>query len=66
MLATIAKCETGTCVWCKSHGEGVQVRFEDGLSGFFCRKDFWTALKVRSETKEEADVAETPATGRTS
>lgn len=65
MLATIEKCETGTCVWCKARGEGVQAKFEFGLQGFFCKKDFWTALKVRFEAKEEGDVAEAPTTRRT-
>ena len=65
MLATIEKCETGTCVWCKARGEGVQAKFEFGLQGFFCKKDFWTALKVRFEAKEEGDVAETPPARRT-
>jgi hypothetical protein len=64
MLATIEKCETGTCVWCKTRGEGVQATLEFGLKGFFCKKDFWTALKVRFEPKEGDDVAETPTNSR--
>ncbi|MCY2964017.1 MAG: hypothetical protein NT069_10300 [Planctomycetota bacterium] len=66
MLATIEKCETGTCVWCKARGEGVQAKFDFGLQGFFCKKDFWTALKVRFEAKEAGPVVEPPKAGRSS
>lgn len=59
MLVTIASCGNGKCVWCQTNGEGVQAAFKDGLTGFFCRKDFWAALKARSDTKEPSrDVAE--------
>ncbi|MBS0261569.1 MAG: hypothetical protein JSS02_06385 [Planctomycetes bacterium] len=64
MLATIEKCDVGTCVWCKARGEGVQVTLEFGLKGFFCKKDFWTALKVRFEPTDDDDVSETPNNGR--
>jgi|GEM_PF-5196787 len=49
MLVTIASCGEGKCVWCQTTGEGVQATFKDGLAGFLCRKDFWSALKARSE-----------------
>ena len=56
MLVTIARCGTGKCVWCRTDGEGVQAAFKDGLQGFFCRKDFWQALKARTETEESSDA----------
>ena len=48
-MLTISKYGEGKCVWCLAHGEGVQAVFQDGLTGFLCRKHFWEALKSRSE-----------------
>lgn len=56
MLVTIAKCGTGKCAWCRTDGEGVQATFKDGLQGFFCRKDFWQAMKARAELEEPSDA----------
>lgn len=42
----------GKCVWCLANGEGVQAAFDDGLTGFLCRKHLWEALKARSEPNE--------------
>jgi hypothetical protein len=48
VIGTINDETAGTCVWCRQHtDEGVGVQFKDGLSGFFCKKDFWAALKAR-------------------
>lgn len=48
-MLTISKYGEGQCVWCRSHGEGVVANFNDGLTGFLCRKHFWEALKSRSK-----------------
>jgi len=51
MLVTIARYGEGKCVWCQTQSEGVQAAFKDGLSGFFCRKHLWDALKARAGTE---------------
>jgi hypothetical protein len=48
-MLTIVSYGEGKCMWCCQHTEGVQTAFKDGLSGFLCKKDFWAALKARSE-----------------
>ena len=49
MLVTIHNLTTGTCAWCRQQtDDGVQAQFKDGLTGFFCKKDFWAALKARA------------------
>ena len=52
-MVTINNYGDGTCVWCLTHGEGVQATFKDGLAGFLCRKHFWEALKARAEQSDE-------------
>lgn len=50
MIVTIEKFTTANCVWCCAKNvEGVEVRFEDGLNGFICKRDFWAALKARAQ-----------------
>lgn len=50
MLVTINKHSAGTCVWCrKQTDDGVETKFQDGLSGFLCWTDFKKAVKARSE-----------------
>jgi hypothetical protein len=56
MMLTIISFGDGKCVWCCQTTEGVQAKFQDGLSGFLCRKDFWAAVKARSE----GDAAQPP------
>ena len=34
----------------------MQATFKDGLQGFFCRKDFWQAMKARAELEEPSDA----------
>ena len=51
-MLTVISYGEGKCVWCCQQTEGVQATFKDGLSGFLCKKDFWSALKSRSEAKE--------------
>ena len=59
MLVTIAKAETGKCVWCRCDAEGVQASFNDGFQGFLCKKDFWQALKARTEVPSDAESVAT-------
>ena len=47
-MVTITGFTEGKCVWCCQTGEGVHVSFQDGLKGFLCKRDFWSALKARS------------------
>lgn len=52
MIVSIQQFTNGTCVWCCSKNvEVVHVQFKDGLAGFFCKRDFWAALKARAEMK---------------
>lgn len=60
-MLTIVSCGEGKCVWCMTVGEGVQAQFKDGLSGFFCRKHLWEALKARSGAKEEIHAQGEPS-----
>lgn len=60
MLLTIARYGEGKCVWCQTQSEGVQAAFKDGLSGFFCRKHLWDALRAREGT-EESDASRAPS-----
>jgi len=53
-MVTITSFTEGKCVWCCQSGEGVQVSFQDGLHGFLCKRDFWSALKARSEQAQPA------------
>jgi hypothetical protein len=57
-MLTIEGYGTGTCIWCRQESEGVQAEFRDGLTGFLCRKHFWQALRIRS------DSSASRATGR--
>jgi len=54
-MLTIVRFGQGKCVWCCQETEGVQTTFKDGLSGFLCKKDFWAAVKARSEAKEPTE-----------
>ena len=52
MLVTIDKHSAGTCVWCRKRtDDGVEAKFQDGLSGFLCWTDFKKAVKARSEVE---------------
>jgi hypothetical protein len=63
-MLTVLNYGEGKCVWCCQDGEGVQAKFQDGLQGFFCKKDFWAAVKARSEAKE-ANGAESAGSRKT-
>ena len=54
-MVTITGFTEGKCVWCCHTGEGVHVAFQDGLKGFLCKRDFWSALKARSGPISPAD-----------
>ncbi len=54
MLVTIKTLTPGTCIWCcQKFDETLEVEFRDGFHGILCRKDFWIALKSRSEQPQE-------------
>ena len=54
MLVTIKKVSSGICIWCcQKSDETLEVEFRDGFQGILCRKDFWIALKSRSEKPRE-------------
>jgi hypothetical protein len=37
-------------LWCrKKDDKGVNAKFADGLSGFFCRRHLWEALDARAQ-----------------
>ena len=69
-MLTITKYGEGQCVWCRIQGEGVVANFNDGLTGFLCRKHLWEALKARSEQidskEKETGHAESQSSRRTS
>ena len=60
-MVTITSFTEGKCVWCCQTGEGVHVSFQDGLNGFLCKRDFWSALKARCE---QGKVASEPPTAK--
>lgn len=60
-MLTIISYSEGKCVWCCQTGEGVQAKFQDGLSGFFCKKDLWAAIKARGEGKEPTNAQSEPS-----
>ncbi|MCC7421044.1 MAG: hypothetical protein IT428_12245 [Planctomycetaceae bacterium] len=66
MLVTIHNHAAGTCAWCRCRSDdGVQAQFKDGLSGFFCKKDFWAALKARAD-EQASPVEASPKVARSS
>jgi hypothetical protein len=40
----------------------VDADFKDGLRGFLCRKDFWSALKARESKEAESREQNTNST----
>ena len=40
------------CIWCTETKEGVDVVFDDGLKGFWCKACFWRAIRVRTKKQE--------------
>lgn len=63
MIGTFGPEVEAKCMWCCKLEDGVQAKFQDGLSGHFCWKHFQQAVKARSETKEETASVENQ-TGR--
>ncbi len=64
-MVTITGFTEGECVWCCQTGEGVHVAFQDGLNGFLCKRDFWSALKSRSaQASPASEPSSTAATPR--
>ena len=64
-MLTITSFGEGKCVWCCQVTEGAQAKFQDGLSGFFCKKHFWQALQVRSLPQDKQASTESAKTCRT-
>lgn len=62
-VVSIQKACKGKCLWCQKEADGVQAKFQDGLTGFFCRKHFWEAIEARSE-KEEGDAPASGSSGK--
>ncbi len=60
-MLTITTFGEGKCCWCCQQAEGVQAKFQDGLSGFFCKRHMWEAIKARSESKEPANAQSEPS-----
>ena len=58
-MVTITSFTEGKCVWCCQTGKGVHVAFQDGLKGFLCKRDFWSALKARNGRTNETGEAQT-------
>jgi hypothetical protein len=65
-MLTITGVAQGKCTWCLEHTEVVTAQFRDGLTGAFCKKHLWQALKVRCETPApgSAQKSPTPQEGR--
>ena len=49
-MLTITGIAQGKCTWCLEHTEVVTAQFRDGLTGSFCKKHLWQALKVRCDS----------------
>ena len=60
LMVTIHSFTEGKCIWCRQTTEGVQFQFQDGLKGFLCKRDFWSALKARTEETPPASPATEP------
>jgi hypothetical protein len=56
-MLTITGITHGKCTWCLERTEVVNAQFRDGLTGTFCKKHLWQALKVRCD----ASAAPKPA-----
>jgi hypothetical protein len=65
-MLTITGITQGKCTWCLEHTEVVTAQFRDGLTGSFCKKHLWQALKVRCDSAppKAAQQAQTSQEGR--
>ncbi|MFV0445157.1 MAG: hypothetical protein ACK5Q5_16395 [Planctomycetaceae bacterium] len=59
-MLTILSYGEDKCIWCCQTTEGVHAKFQDGLTGFLCRKDFWSAVKARSSPAPASVGESTP------
>lgn len=56
MLVAINNHGAGVCAWCcQKTDDSVEADFKDGLSGTFCKKHFWEALRKRSGKRPHED-----------
>jgi hypothetical protein len=60
-MLTITGITQGKCTWCLEHTEIVTAQFRDGLTGTFCKKHLWQALKVRCDAPQPDAAPKTPA-----
>ena len=51
-----------SCGLCDKNAEGVEVVFERGLSGYFCKPCFWRTLRMRSAKKDAKTQVAAPGT----
>jgi hypothetical protein len=58
-MLTITGITQGKCTWCLEHTEVVTAQFRDGLTGNFCKKHLWQALKVRCESSAPGTAQKT-------
>ncbi len=62
-MVTIRRYGQGDCMWCTQSGDGVEAEFKQGFTGFFCKRCFWTAVKVR-HGKAQPDSAQPKGNGQ--
>lgn len=62
-MVTLKRFGEGTCIWCTKRTEGVEAEFKDGLVGFLCKRDLFSALKVR-RVSEPASTSGSPPVSR--
>jgi len=55
-MLTITGISHGKCTWCLERTEVVTAQFRDGLTGTFCKKHLWQALKVRCESPQKSST----------
>jgi hypothetical protein len=60
-MLTITGLSNGKCTWCLESTEVVTAQFRDGLTGTFCKKHLWQALKVRNDSQPTATTPKTNA-----
>lgn len=60
-MVTITAFGEAKCVWCLERTGGVHTQFQDGLTGFLCRKHFWQALQMRADQAPAETAASTTA-----
>ena len=53
-MVSVKRYGDGTCMWCtQNEVEGVEAEFRQGLAGFFCKRCFRSAVKLRNPKSKE-------------